>query len=321
MGSEAAGTPPPCYHLGTMTEAGNQQGTTPERPTAAVDSHPFVLESFDGEQLAGYHWRTAPEERAPRGVLLMLHGYAEHAGRHERLAAAAAEAGFHVWSFDQRNHGNSPGAVRGSVDGYEPALADLAALQAHARERSGALPTFLFGHSMGGAIALRYALEHPERLDGLVLSAPFLVDAAKRPALVSAAAPLLGNLFPSLATMRIPATTISRDPSEVARYEADPLIYRGGVRANAGATMLEQGATLSRLASNLAVSTLVVHGSADQVADVAGSRQLAAASKNVRFVEQEGGFHELHHDAADSGVPSATRAIILEWLEARAAAF
>lgn len=287
------------------------------RPGAAPVSEPFVLTCYDGEKLAGYSWRAADGQA--RATLLMLHGYAEHAGRHEGLARAAARAGFDVWAFDQRNHGNSPGAVRGSVDGFEPAIADLAALQMHAREESGALPSFVFGHSMGGAMALRYALEHPERLDGLVLSSPFLVDAIKRPAVVTGAAPILRNLFPSVPTARVAPEAISREPDEIVRYAADPLIYHGGVRADAGATLLQQGAELLRLASALQVDTLVLHGSADQVADVAGSRQLAAASERVTLLEQEGGFHELHHDAPDSGVPQAYRKTILGWLEERLA--
>src|SRR5690606_7273330 len=101
------------------------------------------------------------------------------------------------------------------------------------------------------------------------------VDAIKRPAVVTGAAPILRNLFPSVPTARVAPEAISREPDEIVRYAADPLIYHGGVRADAGATLLQQGAELLRLASALQVDTLVLHGSADQVADVAGSRQLA----------------------------------------------
>jgi len=299
--------------------------TSRQADTGAPESEPFVPQCYDGEKLAGYAWRAVPgsapgvSSGGPRAVLLILHGYAEHAGRHAGLARAAARAGFDVWSFDQRNHGNSPGPVRGSVESFTPALADLAALQMHAREESGRVPNFLFGHSMGGAMALRYALDHPERLDGLVLSSPFLLDAAKRPKVVTGAAPILKSLFPSVPTARLSADAISREPDEISRYLADPLIYHGGVRADAGATMLQEGAELLRLAGALSVDTLVVHGSADQIADVEGSRRLAAASPRVRYVEQEGGFHELHHDAPDSGVPQATRAAVVDWLEERLA--
>lgn len=279
-------------------------------------AEPFVLGCHDGEKLAGYRW-PAQTDGGARGVLLVMHGYGEHAARHGGLAHAAAQAGFEVWSFDQRNHGNSPGSVRGSVRGFEPALSDLAALQATAGEADPGLPHFLFGHSMGGAISLRYALENPGRLVGLVLSSPFLLDAVRRPAIVTAGAPLLARLLPGAPTTRLAAATISREPGEVERYATDPLVYHGGVRADAGATMLAQGARLLELAPGLAVDTLVVHGSGDKIADVAGSRRLAAASSRVKLVELEGGYHELHHDAPATGVPASYRAAILDWLGER----
>ncbi len=273
----------------------------------------FDLTAYDGERLAGYRWRAAE----PEGVLLIVHGYAEHAGRHTRLAQAATGAGLDVWAFDQRNHGASPGAVRGSVDGFETTLSDLAALQELAQDEHPGVRPFLFGHSMGGAIALRYALEHPERLEGLVLSAPFLRDAAERPAWLTRLARPLGSLFPTLPTTKLAPTTISREGAQVQRYAEDPLIYHGGVRADAAATMLEQGEALLRLAPALAVDTLVVHGGGDQIAAPAGSRALAEASGRVELRELEGAYHEMHHDDASSGVPDEVRRIVIDWLRSR----
>lgn len=276
---------------------------------------PFVLTAFDKQQLAGYRWRA----QDVRGVLLMLHGYAEHAERHAGLASAAAASGLDVWAFDQRNHGNSPGAVRGSVPGFGLTLGDVAALQQLASEEAPQKPVFLFGHSMGGAIALNYALDNPERLRGLVLSAPFLLDAVQRPAWLAAAAGLLGQLLPSVPTTKVPPGAISRDPAQVTRYLQDPLNYTGGVRADAAATLLSTGAELSARAPQLGVDTLVVHGGGDRVASVEGSRRLAAASSRVTLVEIAGGYHELHHDSPASGAPMQARQAILEWLQQRLA--
>ena len=274
----------------------------------------FDLHALDGEALAAYRW---PAAGAARGALLVLHGYAEHALRHGGLATAAAAAGLDVWAFDQRNHGRSPGAVRGSVDGFEATLGDVAVLRERALAASPGLPTFLFGHSMGGAIALRYALERPAELAGLVLSAPFLRDAVARPAWLLRLARPLARLFPTLPTTKLPPSAISRSGAEVRRYAEDPLIYHGGVRADAGVTLLEQGAALLERAPGLAVDTLVVHGSGDAVAALAGSRELAAASPRVELQVLEGGSHELHHDDPASGVPERVRRAVLDWLAAR----
>ncbi len=270
----------------------------------------FELVAADGVKLAGYHWPAAE----PRGVLLMVHGYAEHAGRHGELALAAASAGFDVWSFDQRNHGASPGAARGLVSGYELALGDVAALAEVASHAHHDFTPFLFGHSMGGAISLRYALDHPERLAGLVLSAPFLLDSVARPAWLSGLLPALARLFPTLPTAKLDAGLISRDPAEVARYQHDPLIYHGAVRAAAGATMVAAGEALLARAPQLAVDTLLLHGGADGVASVEGSRRLAAASSRVEFHELADAYHEMHHDPQASGVPQQSRELVLDWL-------
>lgn len=273
----------------------------------------FTLTAKGGAQLAAYRW-AAPNARA---VLLLVHGYAEHAGRHARLAEEANRAGFDVWAFDQRNHGASGGKVRGSVNGFELAVGDVAALQEAALAEVRGVPHFIFGHSMGGAVALKYALEHGERLRAGVLSAPFLKDPAARPPFMRGAARTLAALFPTLPVTRIPASAISRDAGEVRRYMQDPQIYHGGVRADAAATMLSEGERLLAAADALAVPLLVLHGDADQVASVEGSRELARASSMIQLEEVAGGYHELHHEPLESGVPERVRGRAIQWLQER----
>ncbi|MCC6311105.1 MAG: lysophospholipase [Trueperaceae bacterium] len=272
-----------------------------------------TLEVRDGLSLSLSRWR--PE--ASVGALVIVHGYGEHATRHLELARSAQEVGYDVFAPDLRGHGKSPG-VRGGVPGFEGIIADLTAVFAQARAANPGLPTLLFGHSMGGAIALRYALERPAEVNALALSSPFLRDAVARPAWLLAVSGVLGKVLPNLPTVKLDPALISRHPAEVERYRADPLIYHGGVRANAGATLTTQGAELLALAPGLAVPTLVVVGTADGIADPAGARALAAASDRVRLEELPGGFHELHHDDPGTGVPQKFKRLLVEWLEANA---
>ena len=80
---------------------------------------------------------------------------------------------------------------------------------------------FLLGHSMGGAIAVSYALAHQDRLTGLILSAP-LAALEAAPAPMRIAARVLSALAPKLPLFPIDPTLVSRDPAVVEAYIADP---------------------------------------------------------------------------------------------------
>lgn len=276
----------------------------------------FTFEPPNGGPLVGYHWpavRTAQDASAgPRPPLVMVHGFGEHARRHAGLAAAAAAAGHEVYGFDQAGHGESPGR-RAVVSGYGPAVAAVGALLDRA---AGAGTALLYGHSMGGAIALSAALAEPRRLAGLVLSAPALIDAVKRPAWLLSLSGPIARLAPSLPVANLDVTRISRDPAEVERYRSDPLIHHGGVPAVTGYTITSHGEALLSRAGSLRVPTLVVHGEADGIIDIEGSRRLAAAAPNgvVRLHTEPGAYHEMHHDPVDSGVPQRIRELVLAYL-------
>src|SRR5690606_23807039 len=158
-----------------------------------------------------------------------------------------------------------------------------------------------------------YATERAAQLAGLVLSSPFLIDANPRAAWLLKLVDVLAGLTPRLPVTKVDAGAISRDPVEVARYLDDPLVHTAGVPAVSGQTLTVEGAASLARASRLAVPTLVLHGSADTVAGVAGSRRLVADAPAgvVQLEEIEGGYHELFHDDPASGVPQrATTAVL-----------
>lgn len=129
------------------------------------------LESLSGASLA---YRYEPAQGTPRGVLMICHGLVDHAGRYRRFAQVMARQGFEVYAHDHRGHGRTkaPDAPVGRFawkDGVDKVIADVMAMRTMIAERHHGLPIILFGHSMGGLIALNTAVSHPQSFDALTI--------------------------------------------------------------------------------------------------------------------------------------------------------
>lgn len=202
----------------------------------------FVLPVHAGPELHVYGF--VPDDRAV-GVLQILHGMAEHAGRYARLAQAFTDAGFAVYAHDQRGHGKSiprghaPGHVADS-DGFGRLVEDAHEVNRAIANRHPSLPIVLLGHSMGSFVSQALITAYPKDVVGVVLSAsngaPPPIARAGR--LIARAERLrLGPLGKSpliramsfddfnkkFAPNRTKNDWLSRDPAEVDKYEADPL--------------------------------------------------------------------------------------------------
>ncbi len=111
---------------------------------------------INGLRLHYLDWGT--EGRPP---LVLLHGFSAHARYWDSFAAHMRD-GYHVYALDQRGHGDSAWANE-----YPPEsmTSDLAAFV----DQLGLKQFMLLGHSMGGGVAFRYAAEHPERVEKLII--------------------------------------------------------------------------------------------------------------------------------------------------------
>lgn len=121
---------------------------------------------------ASVAYRHEPAVGTARGILMICHGLVEHAGRYRRFAQAMAAQGLEVYAHDHRGHGrtkadDAPIGRFAWKDGVQKVMADVMAIRTMVGERHPGLPVILFGHSMGGLIALNTAVSHPDRFDGL----------------------------------------------------------------------------------------------------------------------------------------------------------
>ncbi|MBL1101892.1 alpha/beta hydrolase [Streptomyces coffeae] len=205
------------------------------------------LTTPDGVRIATYTW--LPEGRAPRAIVQIAHGAAEHAQRYDRFARFLSGHGYAVVASDHRGHGATAaftgglgvvggvGVVGEEGDSWRAIVSDLRAIGARARAEHPGLPLVLFGHSLGSMLARDCAQEYGAELAGLILSGTFrtlpgveIEDAMARIGEEIAAG---GRSAPSAFTPSLFASFndpyergtgfewLSRDAAEVAAYAAD----------------------------------------------------------------------------------------------------
>jgi acylglycerol lipase len=250
--------------------------------------------SFDGETI--FHRAWLPEPDAVAAVLL-VHGLGEHSGRYEHVAAALAGGGYAVHALDLRGHGRSSGK-RAFVRSYDEFLRDVHQFRGLVEAEHPGLPLVLLGHSMGGNIALGYALEHPDGLRALVLSGPALqVGEDFSPARIKIFT-AIAKIAPGLRPQGLSADAISRDPEVVRAYREDPLVFTGKISAGLGAALIGAMLRFPDRYAELSLPVLLLHGTDDQLADVAGSRALEAAATGTEVTAHyyEGLYHEVFNE-------------------------
>jgi len=205
---------------------------------------PSILNSPTGAALSLHH--AAPAD-TPRAVVQINHGLAEHAARYAPFARFLVHHGFAVFAHDHRGHGatRAPDAPKGvfarapAGEAWRPVITDTLAVNTHAAELYPGSPIITFGHSMGGMIAMNFALSHPERQAGLaVWNANFKSGAAVRLAqlILATERMFLGSDVPSrllpkltfeqwgkaIEGARTPFDWLSHDEDQVQAYIDDP---------------------------------------------------------------------------------------------------
>jgi alpha-beta hydrolase superfamily lysophospholipase len=248
------------------------------------------------EVLPGRLWAAA----RPRGVIAVLPGLGEHSGRYAAFAGDLTSAGYTVIAVDLPGHGEAPGRrgdMRSWIAVRDSALSALWPASSASLEDLGTLPRILLGHSMGGVLALDYALAHPNELTGVVSAAAGL-RSAKPPwwkmALANVARVTSSSVgFPT----GLDESGTSRDPEVVRGRAEDPLVH-DRVSPRLYFAFNEARRRVLRSARRLAVPALVMHGDADRLADPAGTAEFATAAPHglVTHVVYPGSYHEIFND-------------------------
>jgi len=257
----------------------------------------WTFQGHGGEIVA----RSWPVPQA-RYVAVLCHGYGEHIGRYEWVAATLNDHGAAVYGPDHVGHGESAGE-RVLIADFEPVVEDLHLLVRQAIEQNPGLPVVLIGHSMGGMIAARYAQEHADELAAVVLSGPVL-----------GRWDVVGEL---LAQDPIPPTpidpaTLSRDPGVGSAYAEDPLVWHGDFRRPTLEAIREMLSTINAAGSVGDLPLLYLHGEGDELVPIEPSLEGLEAIRGPRTESRTypGLRHEIFNETTKTEVLADVTALV-----------
>jgi acylglycerol lipase len=186
------------------------------------------------------------------------------------------------------------------------------------KARYPGLPVFIVGHSMGGAISILTACERPSEFAGVALIAPMVqMNPDSATPFKVFLAKVLNHMLPSLSLGTIESRWVSRDQKQVAAYDADVLNFHGGMRVSFGMQLMGAAARIEKELPSIAWPFLLLHGDADKLCDIRGSRLMydTAQSGDKKLKVYEGGYHALHHD-----LPEVAESVLKEvtgWITER----
>lgn len=300
---------------------------------------------FQSKDQLSIHYHQWLPDTAPKGIVQIAHGLAEHAARYERFAIELTKAGYAVYANDHRGHGQSAGSPD-KVGYFEKtpfwnaALADMHQLTEIVRKENTGLPIFLFGHSMGSLLTRAYITKWGKQLNGAIICAtggdPGMLGkiggvVAKLTSMLSGKAERsdflnklsFGKYNDAFQPSRTDFDWLSRDEAEVDKYVADP--YCGvpftanfWIELLKGVSQINSASTYQQTPKDLPI--ILLAGDKDPVGDMAkGVNQVHESYKKVQINDlictiYPDARHELLNETNRSDVMQD----IINWLDQRA---
>jgi alpha-beta hydrolase superfamily lysophospholipase len=127
---------------------------------------------IDGTQNKLHSWLITPRKGECRAIILFFHGNAENISTHAHAVAWLAPYGYCIMAPDYQGYGKSAGEPDVDVINKD---AGIILAQSIARADAIRKPLFVFGQSLGGAIAIHAVARSPEksRISGLIVDSSF----------------------------------------------------------------------------------------------------------------------------------------------------
>lgn len=251
---------------------------------------------WQNEEHIQFHSEGWEPDKKAKAVVALVHGLGEHTDRYAPVGKAFTAAGYALVGFDLRGHGRS-GGPRGHTPSYEALMNDIADFLRQLRIRYPKLPFFLYGHSLGGNLVLNFALRRRPKLQGVVVTAPWLRVAFEPPAWRITLARTMNVIAPGFAQRSgLDTAALSHEAAIVKAYDNDPLVH-DRISARLFVDAYESGLWALDHAADFPLPLLLMHGTADRVTSAPASHEFARrAGKRAKWQAWDGWYHEIHNE-------------------------
>jgi acylglycerol lipase len=247
-----------------------------------------------GHKDISLHYVSWMPENGARAILMLIHDLGDHVQRFQHLATYFNSKNIGVVGIDLRGHGKS-GGRRGNSR-YEELLRDVNELVKHTQHAYPYIPKLVYGHSMGGNLAMNFTIKFKPAIQGVIAASPWLEPPGYPNSLFLLSAKLLK--LDSLITIpnNINSRHLSHDFKIVSKYEEDRLVHHR-VSPRLILETNEAGTFILRNKHKFNLPLLLMHGSSDMITPWKSSAGFAKyTSSNTTFKLWEGAYHELHNE-------------------------
>jgi len=262
-----------------------------------------------GGRIFTRHWEP---QGTPKANLVICHGVNSHGGQFVRAGEEFAARGCAVTALDLRGRGKSDGE-RFYIESIDDYVSDLSLAVELGRSHHPDLPVYLLGHSAGGVTSVTYALDHQDRIDGLICeSFAFRVFAPNFALKLLEGA---SHVAPHAHVLKLKMEDFSRDPEWVAQLNGDPLTKDEVQPVSTVAAFARAGERFEREFGRITLPVLILHGTEDHATRPDGSEQFfnEAGSADKTLKLYDGYYHDLLNDLGREQVMDD----IVEWIDAR----
>jgi alpha-beta hydrolase superfamily lysophospholipase len=259
------------------------------------------IASDDGKTIDAIEYRP---ENDIKVVMVVHHGFGENAGRYKNFSEYFTKSGVACLAMDARGHGKMDVDDRkrtklyGIAPSYNVLLQDVDTVTQYVVKRHPNIPLVLYGHSMGGNIAVNYLLKYDKNpYIAAILETPWLRLAIPMSPIITLIARVFGKLSPSVAVVnKIDVNALTRDAVTAKEIESDPYYHnRLSMRLFVGLT--DGGEYAINNASHLKTPILLLAAGNDTIVSSEAISELNENAGNVtKLLSYKDALHSIHND-------------------------